>query len=149
MLVVVAHCPFEGVNVYVAVVVLLTVVGDHVPVIPFVEVVGKTGAIDPLHMGPTVVNVGTTLESTFTERVVLVAHCPGAAVKVYVADVVLLTVAGDHVPVIPLFEVVGKIGDGDPEQIGFIAVNVGVMLELTVTSNVVVLAHCAAFGVNV
>ena len=40
------HCEDVGVNVYVLVVVLLTL-GDHVPVTPFKEVVGKTGAGDP------------------------------------------------------------------------------------------------------
>ena len=61
----------------------------------------------------------------------------------------LSTVAGDQVPFIPLLEVVGKIGAIEPVQIGFIAVNVGVMLELTVTSKVAVVAHCPAVGVNV
>ena len=65
------------------------------------------------------------------------------------ADVVLSTVAGDQVPVIPLFEVVGRTGAVDPVQIGFIAVKVGVMLELTVTSKVAVVAQWPAVGVNV
>ena len=42
-----AHCPAVGVNVYVAVFVLLTVAGAQVPVIPFVDVVGRTGAVAP------------------------------------------------------------------------------------------------------
>ena len=42
-----AHCPAVGVNVYVAVFLLLTVAGAHVPVIPFVDVVGRTGAVAP------------------------------------------------------------------------------------------------------
>jgi hypothetical protein len=45
--VVVAHKPAVGVNVYVPVAVLLTVAGFHVPVIPFVDVVGKVGAVAP------------------------------------------------------------------------------------------------------
>ena len=61
----------------------------------------------------------------------------------------MLTVAGDQVPVIPLFDVVGSTGATEPVQIGFIAVNVGVILELTVTSNVAVVAHCPTVGVNV
>jgi hypothetical protein len=57
-----------------------------------------------------------------------------------VAEVVLLTVAGLHVPVILLVDVVGKVGAA-PEQIGSIASNVGAMLGLTVISKLVVVAH--------
>jgi hypothetical protein len=49
----------------------------------------------------------------------------------------------------PFVDVVGSIGAVAPVQIGFTAAKVGVMLELTVTSNVVVVAHCPAAGVNV
>jgi hypothetical protein len=62
---------------------------------------------------------------------------------------VLLTVAGLQVPVMPFVDVVGSIGAVDPVQMGFTAAKVGVMLELTVTSKVVVAAHCPAAGVNV
>ena len=64
------------------VVVLSTVAGDHVPLIPLVEVVGKTGAADPLHTGATAVNVGIILVLTVTVAVVEVAHCPEAGVNV-------------------------------------------------------------------
>jgi hypothetical protein len=49
----------------------------------------------------------------------------------------------------PLVDVVGRVGAVAPVQIGFTAANAGVMLELTVTSNVVAVAHCPAAGVNV
>ena len=49
--------------------------------------------------------------------------------------------AGDHVPVIPLFDVVGNAASVDPEQIGATAVNVGVTLGLTVMVRVAVVAH--------
>ena len=62
--------------------------------------------------------------------------------------VVLLT-AGAQVPVIPLFDVVGRTGAADPLQIGATAVNVGVTCGLTVTVRVVVVGHCPAVGVNV
>ena len=62
---------------------------------------------------------------------------------------VLLTVAGLHVPLIPLLEVAGSTGAADPLHIGAIAVNVGVILLLTVTVAVVVVAHWPVFGVNV
>ncbi len=64
-------------------------------------------------------------------------------------DAVLLTVAGIHVPVMPFVDVVGSIGEVAPAQIGLTVEKVGVMLELTVTSNVVVAAHCPEAGVNV
>ena len=41
----------------------------------------------------------------------------------------------------PLFEVVGRADKIAPEQIGATAVNVGVMLVLTVIVNVAVVAH--------
>ncbi len=49
--------------------------------------------------------------------------------------------AGDHVPVIPLFEVVGNAANVAPVQIGATAVKVGVTCGLTVIVNVVVVAH--------
>ena len=64
-------------------------------------------------------------------------------------DTVLFTVAGFQVPVIPLVDVVGSVGGTEPVQIGLTAAKVGMMLELTVTFNVVVVAHCPAAGVNV
>ena len=69
--------------------------------------------------------------------------------NVYVAEVVLSTAAGLHVPVILLVDVVGKVGAVAPEQIGSIASNVGAMLGLTVISKLVVVAHCPGSGVNV
>ena len=55
--------------------------------------------------------------------------------------VAVLSKAGDQVPVIPLVDVVGNAGKVAPEQIGDTAVNVGVILELTVIVSVVVVAH--------
>jgi hypothetical protein len=63
--------------------------------------------------------------------------------------VVLSTVDGLQVPVIPLFDVVGNTGAVDPEQNAAIGVNVGVILGLTVTVNVVVVAQSPAVGVKV
>jgi hypothetical protein len=63
--------------------------------------------------------------------------------------VVVLSKAGAHMPVIPLFEVVGSGARVAPVQIGPTAVNVGVILELTIIVNVVVVAHCPGSGVNV
>jgi hypothetical protein len=49
--------------------------------------------------------------------------------------------AGDHVPVMPLVDVVGKAASVVPEHMGATAVNVGVIFGLTVIVNVVVVAH--------
>lgn len=46
-------------------------------------------------------------------------------------------------------DAVGKSGAGSPEQIGVIAPKVGVTGVFTVTSRVVVLAHCPGSGVKV
>ena len=62
---------------------------------------------------------------------------------------VLLTIPGFQVPVMPLVEVVGRVGAADPEQIAGMAAKVGVMFGLTVTSNVAVVAHCPTVGVKV
>ena len=59
----------------------------------------------------------------------------------YVPVAVLLTVAGDQVPVMPLVEVVGSTGAVVPEQMGAIAANAGVTFGVTVTVRVVVVAH--------
>ena len=71
--------------------------------------------------------------------------------KVYVPLAVLLTVDGFQVPVIPLVDVPGKVGTEPPLQIlnEVPKLNVGVMFGLTVTVNVVVVAHSPAVGVKV
>ena len=49
--------------------------------------------------------------------------------------------AGDQVPVMPLFEVVGKAFNVAPEQIGATALNVGRIFGLTTIVSVAVVAH--------
>jgi len=61
----------------------------------------------------------------------------------------VLSKVGAHVPVMPLLEVVGNGINVAPEHIGAIAVNVGVMLELTVIVKVAVVAHWPGSGVKV
>ncbi len=61
--------------------------------------------------------VGVTFGVTVIVIVAVVAHRPAVGVKVYVVVAKLLT-AGDHVPVIPLFDVVGNANKVAPEQIG-------------------------------
>jgi hypothetical protein len=136
---VVAHWPGSGVNVYV-VVTVLSKVGDQVPVMPLVEVVGNAARVAPEQIGATALNVGVMLVLTVIVNVVVVAHWPGSGVNVYVV-VTVLSKAGDQVPVMPLLEVVGNADKVAPEQIGATALNVGVVLVLTVIVNVAVVAH--------
>ena len=137
--VVVAHCPAVGVNVYVVVAVLLSA-GAQDPVIPLLELAGNGDKVAPEQIGATAVNVGVTFGLTVIVKVVVVAHCPAVGVKVYVV-VAVLSKAGAHVPVIPLLELVGNGDKVAPEQIGATAVNVGVTFGLTVIVKVVVVAH--------
>ena len=68
----------------------------------------------------------------------------------YVPLAVLLTTAGDHVPVMPLVDVNGSTGATAPEQIGATAAKVGVTFGVIVISKVVAaVAHWPAAGVNV
>lgn len=122
--------------------------GDQLPENPLVEVVGNALSVPPEQIGGTAVKRGVIFGFTFIVKEAVVAHCPTVGVKVYVVEVVLFN-AGDHVPVKPLLDVVGKALSVPPEQIGATAVNVGIVFELTVTVKVVVVAHCPAVGVNV
>jgi hypothetical protein len=125
---------------------VLFIAGDHVPVIPFVEEIGKVN-VPPTQMDAIGVNVGVAGGPTFTVSDAIVAHCPAAGVNVYVV-VAVLFIAGDHVPVIPFVEEVGKV-NVPPTQMGAIGLNVGVVDGFTVTASVVMLAHCPAAGVKV
>lgn len=137
--VVVAHCPADGVKVYVVVAVLLKV-GDQVPLMPLLERVGKDDKGSPEQMGATEVNVGVTLGFTVIVIVVVVAHCPAVGVNVYVVVDVLFK-AGDQEPVIPLSEVVGKGDNGVPEQIADTGVKVGVKTGSILIDTVVKVAE--------
>jgi hypothetical protein len=122
------------------VVVVLFKAGDHVPVMPSLDVVGRAASVAPEHMGATAGNVGVVFWFTVIVNVVVVAHSPADGVNVYVVVVVLFK-AGDHEPVIPLLDVVGSGASVVPEHIGATAVNVGVIFGLTVIVNVVLVAH--------
>ena len=145
-----AHCPAVGVNVYVIVpnAAVLMVDGDHVPLIPLLEVAGKVPGVALWQYGPKELNVGFTTVFTVIVNPDVVAHCPAAGVNVYVV-VFVLSSAGDHVPVIPLSEVVGKAVNVPPAHIGAIAVNVGVTIGFTTIVSVVEIAHPPLAGVKV
>ena len=107
--------------------------GDQVPVTPLLEVVGKAVNVVLAQEDATVVNVGVTIGFTVMVIVAVFAHNPAVGVKVYAVVAVLFTV-GDHVPVIPFVEVVGKAANVAPAQIGATCVNVGVVLGVMVTA---------------
>src|SRR6185295_4058152 len=79
--VVTAHCPAVGVNVYVVVAVLSNA-GAQVPLIPLVEVVGNGASGSPEHIAATAANVGVISGLTVMVNIVVTAHCPAAGVKV-------------------------------------------------------------------
>ena len=72
-------------------------------------------------------NVGVTIGLTVIDIVAVEAHCPDVGVNVYVV-VEVLSNAGDQVPVMLLFEVVGRAVKLAPEQIAATCVNVGVTI---------------------
>ena len=134
-----AHCPAVGVKVYNVVAVLL-IAGDHDPLIPLMDVIGNAESGSPLQIGATTANVGIILGLTVIANVVIVAHCPVFGVKVYKV-VAVLFIDGDHVPLIPLMDVVDKVARGSPLQIVATAANVGVLLGLTTIVKVAIVEH--------
>ena len=61
---------------------LLTVFGDQVPVILFVEVPGSNGAAAPLQIGGKSEKVGVLLSVIVCVNVAVSAHCPADGVNV-------------------------------------------------------------------
>ncbi len=49
---------------------------------PFVDVVGKAGMVDPLQYGPTAAKLGVTFWLIVIVSVVVFAHSPAVGVKV-------------------------------------------------------------------
>jgi hypothetical protein len=83
IVVVVAHWPDAGVNVYVivpAAAVFITA-GLQVPVIPLTDVPGKVPGVAPTQYGPKAVKAGVALAFTVTDIVAVVAHKPVAGVN--------------------------------------------------------------------
>ena len=56
--------------------------GDHVPLMPFVDVVGNADSVAPEQIGATGLNVGVTFEFTVIVNTAVVAHCPAIGVNV-------------------------------------------------------------------
>jgi len=64
------------------VVAVLFKAGDHVPVMPLVDVFGKAANAAPEHIVATGLKVGVTLGVTVIVKVAVVAHCPAVGVNV-------------------------------------------------------------------
>ena len=129
---------------------MFTKAGDQVPVIPFKEVVGKTGGVAPTHKEAIVLKVGNVGAFTVRLNVVVLAQIPLVGVKVYTKlPATAVLTAGLQVPVIPLIDVVGKTGGVAPLQTDVNGEKLGTIGVLTVKDKVVVAAHCPMVGVNV
>ena len=61
---------------------VLLIAGAQVPVIPLFDVVGNAVSGSPEQIGATAIKVGVIFGLTVMVRVVVVAHCPAAGVKV-------------------------------------------------------------------
>jgi hypothetical protein len=109
-------------------------------VIPFVEIVDNIGGISFAQIGAIALKLGTIV-LTLMLNVVAAAQIPAVGVKVYIAEFKLLTVEGPQVPVIPLLEVVGKLGGVEPKQTSGIRSNEGIIFGVIVISKVVGNAH--------
>ena len=89
----------------------MMVAGDHVPVMPLIDLTGRAGGALFWQSGPIWVNVGVIAAVTLIFIVAGAAHGSGE-VKVYVVVPVfaVLIAAGLQVPVKPLIEVAGRAG---------------------------------------
>ena len=81
------------------VVAAVLIAGDHVPVMPLFDVVGKV-KLPPLQIAASCVKLGVSVWFTVTLSVVTVANCPAIGVKVYtdVPALEVLMTEGFHVP---------------------------------------------------
>ena len=129
-----AQLPAEGVKIYVPLAVLLTNAGDQLPEIPLLDVAGNTGATSPLHIAAIAAKVGSICGFTVTFTVAVDAQLPAEGVNVYVPLAVLLTTAGNQLPVMLSIEVAGKIGATSPLHIAAIAAKVGAVTAFTTTT---------------
>ena len=118
------------------VVLVLFMAGDQLPAILLFEIVGNAGIIAPEQIGVTGVKVGVIPDFTVSVREAVVAQEPVIGVNVYVV-VAVLSNAGDQLPEIPLFELVGKGCNIVPGHTSFGGVKIGVIGVFIVTGTAV------------
>ena len=123
------------------------------PVIPLSDVPGNVGTADPAQIVSEVpkLNEGVMFGLITTVKLVPFAHWPVGGVNVYVPEVVLLTIEGLQLPMIPLVDVEGRTGTLPPEQMvsEVPKANTGVAFGITITLIVAGIPHWFGFGVNV
>src|SRR5690606_13118292 len=88
--------------------------GLQVPVTPLSEIFGR-GESAPTQIPP-ILKTSCTHGINVIVIVTPKVHCPASGLKVYVV-VWVLSIAGDHVPVIPSSDVVGRSARGSPAHI--------------------------------
>jgi hypothetical protein len=71
-----AHCPSDGLNSYVVVPTddVLMIAGIHVPMMPFVDVKGRSGGAEPWQSGPIGLKIGVNELVIVTLILVSIAH---------------------------------------------------------------------------
>ena len=106
--------------------------GFQLPATPLFDKVDSAGGVAPTHCGGMALKLGTVGWMTLMVIVVVVAQEPAFGVNVYVPDVVLLTVAGDQVPLTAFVDVPGSNGAVVPAQKSAIWLNVGRICGSTV-----------------
>jgi len=105
-----------------------------VPLTPLREVAGNGGTDPPGVISGIALNAGVIAGMTVTGSCALAIHpVAEVGVNVYVPLCILLITAGLQVPAIPLTEEAGNVGACVPAQKGAMALNVGMVLAVTVT----------------
>jgi hypothetical protein len=101
---------------------------------PFIEVVGSGDRKSPEHTEGIGLKPGIIEELTSIVMDFVMPHCPESGVKIYVVVSLLLIVLGNQLPLIPLFDVVGKFNEVEFEQIEIgMPIKTGVIDSLTLT----------------
>jgi hypothetical protein len=127
--------------------------GLQVPVIPFVDVLGKVGTASPSQMEALVPKGkdGVIFGFTVTEKDVPVIHPVVEGVNIYVPELLGSTTAGLQVPVIPFNDVLGNVGTVPLPQMVRDVPNekTGTVFRVTVMVIVVISPQLPGVGVNV
>ena len=142
----------SGVNTKCSVVAtdVLMVDGLQVPLMPLLLIEGNAGAIEFWQSACICVNEGVVGLFTVILIVVAVAHWFPFGVNVYttVPATPVLMLDGFQLPLMPLFDRVGKAGGVEPRQSACICVKLGPVRPVMVMLIEVPTAHVLPVGVN-